>query len=157
MRQYEKYNDKALRPILQDIVNSCEENNIDIFNKNFVNSNFEDVVSIVDDEIESYFGTPEFEDTSFFIAVLLMNNNFMTEPIRRPKLKSYKITHIYEQVQTIQDSYVNVYDSFLPFTNSMLMDLQSMDSYDPYDGRLVDEEVVDSDYSNDWVSDIEEI
>jgi len=157
MKTYEKYNDKALRPILQDIVNSCEENNIDIFNKNFVNSNFEDVVSIVDDEIESYFGTPEFEDTSFFIAVLLMNNNFMTEPIRRPKLKSYKITHIYEQVQTIQDSYVNVYDSFLPFTNSMLMDLQSMDSYDPYDGRLVDEEVVDSDYSNDWVSDIEEI
>ena len=157
MKTYEKYNDKALRPILQDIVNSCEENNIDIFNKNFVNSNFEEVVSIVDDEIESYFGTPEFEDTSFFIAVLLMNNNFMTEPIRRPKLKSYKITHIYEQVQTIQDSYVNVYDSFLPFTNSMLMDLQSMDSYDPYDGRLVDEEVVDSDYSNDWVSDIEEI
>ena len=33
MRSYEKYNDKALRPILQDIVNSCEENNIDIFNK----------------------------------------------------------------------------------------------------------------------------
>jgi hypothetical protein len=157
MKTYEKYNDKALRPILQDIVNSCEENNIDIFNKNFVNSNFEDVVSIVDDEIESYFGTPEFEDTSFFIAVLLMNNNFMTEPIRRPKLKSYKITHIYEQVQTTQDSYVNVYDSFLPFTSSMLMDLQSMDSYVPYDGRLVDEEVVDSDYSNDWVSDIEEI
>ena len=81
----------------------------------------------------------------------------MTEPIRRPKLKSYKITHIYEQVQTTQDSYVNVYDSFLPFTSSMLMDLQSMDSYVPYDGRLVDEEVVDSDYSNDWVSDIEEI
>jgi hypothetical protein len=157
MRSYEKYNDKALRPILQDIVNSCEENNIDIFNKNFVNSNFEDVVSIVDDEIESYFGTPEFEDTSFFIAVLLMNNNFMTEPIRRPKLKSYRITHVYERVATIQETYVNEYDSFLPFTSSMLMDLQSMDSYDPYDGNLIDDEVVDSDYSNDWVSDIEEI
>ena len=157
MKTYQKYNDKALRPILQDIVNSCEENNIDIFNKNFVNSNFEDVVSIVDDEIESYFGTPEFEDTSFFIAVLLMNNNFMTEPIIRPKLKSYRITHIYERVQTIQETYVNEYDSFLPFTNSMLMDLQSMDSYDPYDGNLIDDEVVDSDYSNDWVSDIEEI
>lgn len=157
MRSYEKYNDKALRPILQDIVNSCEENNIDIFNKNFVNSNFEDVVSIVDDEIESYFGTPDFEDTSFFIAILLMNNNFMTEPIRRPKLKSYRITHVYEKVQTIQDIYVNEYDSFLPFTSSMLMDLQSMDSYDPYDGKLIDEEVVDSEYSNDWVSDIEEI
>jgi hypothetical protein len=157
MKSYEKYNDKALRPILQDIVNSCEENNIDIFNKNFVNSNFEDVVSIVDDEIESYFGTPEFEDTSFFIAVLLMNNNFMTEPIRRPKLKSYRITHIYEQVQTTQDTYVNEYDSFLPFTSSMLRDLQIMGSYDPYDGNLIDDEVVDSDYSNDWVSDIEEI
>jgi hypothetical protein len=157
MRSYEKYNDKALRPILQDIVNSCEENNIDIFNKNFVNSNFEDVVSIVDDEIESYFGTPEFEDTSFFIAVLLMNNNFMTEPIRRPKLKSYRITHVYERVATIQETYVNEYDSFLPFTSSVLMDLQSMDSYDPYDGKLIDDEVVDSDYSNDWVSDIEEI
>lgn len=157
MRSYEKYNDKALRPILQDIVNSCEENNIDIFNKNFVNSNFEDVVSIVDDEIESYFGTPEFEDTSFFIAVLLMNNNFMTEPIRRPKLKSYRITHVYERFATIQETYVNEYDSFLPFTSSMLMDLQSMDSYDPYDGKLIDDEVVDSDYSNDWVSDIEEI
>jgi hypothetical protein len=39
----------------------------------------------------------------------------------------------------------------------MLMDLQSMDSYDPYDGKLIDDEVVDSEYSNDWVSDIEEI
>ena len=81
----------------------------------------------------------------------------MTEPIRRPKLKSYRITHVYERVATIQETYVNEYDSFLPFTNSMLMDLQSMDSYDPYDGNLIDDEVVDSDYSNDWVSDIEEI
>ena len=41
--------------------------------------------------------------------------------------------------------------------NNILMDLQIMDSYVAYDGRLVDEEVVDSDYSNDCVSDIEEI
>lgn len=157
MRPYEKYNDKALRPILQEIVNSCEENNIDIFNKNFVDSNFEEVVSVVDDEIESYFGTPEFEDTSFFIAVLLMNNNFMTEPIRRPKLKSYRITHTHERVQTIQETYENQYDSFLPFTNTMLMDLQSLGFYDPYDGKLIDDEVVDSDYSNDWIDDIEEL
>lgn len=157
MKPYEKYNDKALRPILQDIVNSCEEEGINIFDSRYVDSNFEDVVSVVDDEIESYIGTPDFEDTSFFIAILLMNNNFMTEPIRRPKLKSYRITHVYEHVQTTQDTYVNEYDSFLPFTSSMLMDLQSMSSYDPYDGKLIDEEVVDSDYSNDWVSNIEEI
>jgi PKD repeat protein len=127
------------------------------FNKNFVNSNFIEVLSVVDDEIESYFGTPKFEDTSFFIAVLLMNNNFMTEPIIRPKLKSYRITHTYERVQTIQETYKNKYNSFLPLTNNMLMDLKSLGFYDPYDGKLINDEVVDSDYLNDWVDDIEEL
>jgi hypothetical protein len=39
----------------------------------------------------------------------------------------------------------------------MLMDLQSLGFYEPYDGTLIDDQVVDSDYSDDWIDDIEEL
>jgi len=157
MKQYEKYNDKALRPILQDIVDVCEQNDIDIFNPSYVDTNFEEVVEAVDGEIESYIGTPDNEDTTFFIAVLLMNKNFMTEPIKRPTLKTYKITHSFEKVNTVRETFLNEYDSYLPFTRNILNGLYRLGYYDPIEGELIDEETIDSNWSDDWVDDIEEI
>jgi len=157
MRSHEKYSDKALRPILQDIANSCENENANIFDGDYVDRNFDEIVGIVDGEIETYIGTPTFEETTYFIALLLMNKNFMTEPIKRPQLKSYKVLHVYEKVSTIQTTYENTYDSFIPLTNSKLADLQSRGEYQPDEGEEVDQDEVDSEWTNDWVSDIEEI
>ncbi len=154
---YLKYNDKALRPILKDIVDECEKNGLDIFDRDSVVSNYANIIEIVDGEIESYIGTPSNEDSTFFISIILINPNFMTEPIKRPELKTYRISHVYERIETIRTTYTNDYNSYLPFTIGMLEDLRSMGYYDPLDGDQTDEDYVDSDYTDDWVEDIDEI
>lgn len=157
MKPYQKYSDKSLRPILQDIVDACKNKNVDIFSRNYVDRYFEEVVGIVDGELETYIGTPTFDETTYFIALLLMNKNFMTEPIRRPLLKTYRVKHVYERVSTIHDTYINDIDSFIPLTPGILSDLQSVGYYEPADGEEDDQEVMDSEWTNDWISDIEEI
>ena len=47
--------------------------------------------------------------------------------------------------------------SFIPLDNSILGELQSSGEYEPWDGDLIDEDNIDSDYSEDWIDDIEEI
>lgn len=157
MKPYQKYSDKSLRPILQDIVDACEYENVDIFSRDYVNGNFEEVIGIVDSELETYIGSPTFDETTYFIALLLMNKNFMTEPIRRPLLKTYRVKHVYERVSTIHDTYINDIDSFIPLTSGILNDLQSTGYYEPAEGEEDDQEVMDSEWTNDWISDIEEI
>jgi len=154
---YQKMNDSALRPILMDIVNAAESNGVDIFNVDYVSGNIGEVSDVVDGEIESLFGPPANEDTTFFIAVLLMNKNFMTDPIKRPKMKSYRVFHVYQKVVTLQETYENNFDSYLPITKNMLEDLQTMGYYNPAEGDLIDDDVVDTEYTDEWVDGIEEI
>lgn len=156
MKTYQKYSDKSLRPILQDIVTSCKNEGIDIFDPNSVNSNYGNVIEVVDNEIETYIGTPSNEDSSFFIATLLMNKNFMTEPIKRPELRTYIISHVFVRIETVRTTYKSNFDSYLPVTGSILTELNNLGYYEPTEGKIVDEEYVDSDYVDDWVYYIEE-
>lgn len=163
MKIYEKMNDSALRPILTDIVNAAESKGIDIFDPSVVNSQFSDVMNVVDDEIETYLGNSSYdgnstyEDSSFFISILLMNKNFMTEPIKRPKRKVYKVNHTITMSQIIYEQYENTYDSFLPLTKDMLSDLRLSGDYEPWDGDMVDSQEGDSDIIDDEVDSIEEL
>ena len=85
-----------------------------------------------------------------------MNDDF-EPPLKRPVLKTYRITHIYQKVETVNYKYQTDMTSFIPLDNSILGELQSSGEYEPWDGDLIDENNVDSDYSEDWIDDIEEI
>ena len=108
----------------------------------------------IESELSTYGLESEFEDITYIIYILLENPEFTTEPIKRPKLRSYEITHVYERNARIQDTYLNTYNSYIPITKDMLIDLQSEGFYEPYDGEEIDSEVLDSDWVDDFVDNI---
>lgn len=155
MRKIEQYPDKALRPILFSIVESLENEGValDDLLEDY-EEYFTEAYGPIESELETYGLESEFEDVTYIIYILLENPEFATEPIKRPKLRSYEIMHTYERNVTIQDTYLNTYDSYIPVTKSMLQDLQSEGFYEPYDGEEINSEEVDSDWVDDWIDDI---
>jgi hypothetical protein len=156
MKPYQKYSDRALIPILKDIIEALESNDMYLEDMDDVDHNFDELSEIITDELTSYLSNVEFEDITYFIALIIMNDDF-EPPLKRPELKTYRITHIYQKVETINYEYQTDMTSFIPLDNSILGELQSSGEYEPWDGDLIDENNVDSDYSEDWIDDIEEI
>lgn len=156
MKPYQKYSDRALIPILKDIIESLESNNVYLEDMDDVNHNLGELSEIITDELTSYFTNVDFEDVTFFMALIIMNDDFES-PLQRPELKTYRITHTYQRVETNNYVYQNDMNSFIPLNNSIMGELQSSGEYEPWDGKLIDEDNVDVDYSDDWIDDIEEI
>ena len=156
MKPYQKYSDRALIPILKDIIESLESNNVYLEDMDDVNHNLGELSEIITDELTSYFTNVDFEDVTFFMALIIMNDDFES-PLQRPELKTYRITHTYQRVETNNYVYQNDMNSFIPLNNSIMGELQSSGEYEPWDGKLIDEDNVDIDYSDDWIDDIEEI
>ena len=156
MKSYQKYSDRALIPILKDIIEALESNDVSLEDMDDVNHNLGELSEIITDELTSYFTNVDFEDVSFFMALIIMNDDFES-PLQRPELKTYRVTHTYQRVETNNYVYQNDMNSFIPLNNSILGELQSSGEYEPWDGKLIDEDNVDVDYSDDWIDDIEEI
>ena len=155
MRKIEQYPDKALRPILFSIVESLENEGVSLDDLlEDYEEYFTEAYGPIESELETYGLGSEFEDVTYIIYILLENPEFATEPIKRPKLRSYEIMHTYERNVRIQDTYLNTYDSYIPITKNILQDLQSEGFYEPYDGEEIDSETVDSDWIDDWIDDI---
>jgi len=154
-RRIEQYKDNALRPILVSIVGSLENEGLflDDLLEDYENT-FTRAYGSIETELGTYGLESEFEDITYIIYILLENPEFTTEPIKRPKLRSYEITHVYERTATIRDTYLNTYNSYIPITKDMLMDLQSEGFYEPYDGEELSSEVLDSDWTDDYIDNI---
>jgi hypothetical protein len=155
MRKIEQYPDKALRPILFSIVESLENEGValDDLLEDY-EEYFTEAYGPIESELETYGLGSEFEDVTYIIYILLENPEFATEPIKRPKLRSYEITHIYDKTLRVQDTYLNTYDSYIPVTKSMLQEMQSDGFYEPYDGEELSSEVLDSDWTDDYIDNI---
>lgn len=156
MKPYQKYSDRALIPILKDIIEALESNNMYLEDIDDVNHNLGELSEIITDELTSYFANVDFEDVTFFMALIIMNDDFES-PLQKPELKTYRITHTYQRVETNNYVYQNDMNSFIPLNNSIMGELQSSGEYEPWDGKLIDEDNVDVDYGDDWIDDIEEI
>lgn len=156
MKSYQKYSDRALIPILKDIIEALESNDVSLEDMDDVNHNLGELSEIITDELTSYFTNVDFEDVTFFMALIIMNDDFES-PLQRPELKTYRVTHTYQRVETNNYVYQNDMNSFIPLNNSILGELQSSGEYEPWDGKLIDEDTIDIDYGDDWIDDIEEI
>ena len=158
MRKIEQYPDKALRPILVSIVESLENEGValDDLLEDY-EEYFTEAYGPIESELETYGLGSEFEDVTYIIYILLENPEFATEPIKRPKLRSYEITHVYERNARIQDTYLNTYDSYIPVTKSMLQQMQSDGFYEPYNGEEIHSEILDSDWIDDFIDNIREV
>lgn len=157
MKNFQKFSDNSLRPILKGILDSCEEQGYEIDDMNTIRTYFEDIYVIVENEVSSIIGEITFEDVSFFLGVILKNPDFMETPIVRPELKKYKIDHIYQTNVLLNQTYSTKMNSYIPLSNMILNDLQTIGLYEPTDSSIFDEEEVGSDYVNDWIDGIKEI
>jgi hypothetical protein len=158
MRKIEQYPDKALRPILFSIVESLENEGValDDLLEDY-EEHFTEAYGPIESELSTYGLESEFEDVTYIIYILLENPEFATEPIKRPKLRSYEIAHVYERNARIQDTYLNTYDSYIPITRNILQDLQSEGFYEPYHGEEIDSQVLNSDWVDDFIDNIREV
>ena len=156
MKSYQKYPDKALIPIMKDIIEALESESMYMEDMSDVEGSFEDLSEIITKELNGYLSDVDFEDVTYFIALIIMNDDF-EPPLQRPELRTYKITHTYQKIETNNYKYRTEMNSFIPIDESILDDLRNEGTYEPFDGDLIDEDNVDVEYSDDWIDDIEEI
>jgi hypothetical protein len=156
MKPYQKYSDKALIPILRDIIEALESQNMYMEEMSDIEGSFDELTEIITGELDSYIADADFEDVTYFMALIIMNDDF-EPPLKRPESKTYRITHTYQRVETINYTYRTDMTSFIPLDKSILGELQSSGEYEPWEGDLIDEDNVDVDYTDDWINDIEEI
>lgn len=157
-RKLKQYPDKAIRPILLSIVESLENNGVHLedIRKDY-ESYFQQSYQTIESELESYGLENEFEDVTYIMYLFINNPNFTTDPIKRPELKKYEVLHIVDRTINVQDTYLTNFDSYIPLTKSILIDMQSDSLYEPYEGEEINSEHMDSDWNDDWIDQINEV
>ena len=98
-------------------------------------------------------------DYSFFVQLYLDNPDFETERIKRPSLMSYEVLHDESVREWRTYTYRTVVDSYYPVDNDMLNSLRSNGDgwYDYWDGKLVYDNVDDTESIDDEIQSIEKI
>ena len=149
--------DGVLRLILSSMYEKFEEESVEI---NEHDTYAAEVITIIY-EIVKYFSITDtnYEIWGFFIMLYLNNPDFNNPDvnIERPTLKNYEVTHDEEITLYKTVTYLNEVSSYIPLTKSVLYDMGSISEYEYWDGRIISEDVYDSDVSSDDITDIKEI
>ena len=149
--------DGVLRLILSSMREKFEEESVEI---NEYDAYAAEVITIID-EIVKYFSITDtnYEIWGFFIMLYLNNPDFNNPDvnIERPTLKNYEVTHDEEITLYKTVTYLNEVSSYIPLTKSVLYDMGSISEYEYWDGRIVSEDVYDSEVSSDDITGIKEI
>jgi hypothetical protein len=155
MTDYINLPDNVLRLIITNLKNDLEENNIDITHDyhTFESS----TLSTIDDTLQ-YFNikVSDVEDYSYFIALCMLNDDVSDKntTIKKPKLNNYEVQHNENVTVWKTITYTQTIPSYIPLTRSMLQDLESENMYEYWDGRVVYEDVDDTETTDSTVVDI---
>jgi len=155
MTDYINLPDNVLRLIITNLKNDLEENNIDITHDYHT---FESSTLVTIDETLQYFNikVSDVEDYSYFIALCMLNDDVSDKntPIKKPKLNNYEVQHNENVTVWKTITYAQTIPSYIPLTRSMLQDLESENMYEYWDGRIVYEDVDDTETTDSTVVDI---
>jgi hypothetical protein len=154
MSNYVNLPDKSLRVIILTLNKEFDENNIDIEGNDIFE---EDTVNLIDKTLE-YFGIggQDIELYSYFISLCLLNPNYLDKntPIQRPKLNKYEVIHSETSRVWQTTTYRTVIPSYIELDKNMITDLRSIELYDYWDGKIIYENVDDSESTSDEVDEI---
>jgi hypothetical protein len=155
MTNYTNLPDNVLRLIITNLKNDLDENDIDISDDYHT---FETSTLTTIDETLQYFNikVSDVEDYSYFIALCMLNDDVSDKntPIKKPKLNNYEVQHSENITVWKTLVYSQTIPSYIPLTRSMLQDLESENMYEYWDGRIVQEEVNDTETTDSTVVDI---
>ena len=154
-RNYINLSDKQLSLIIKNLQNSFEEDRVDIDDDNEL---FDYSTTNVIDSVLKYFGLEPWdeEDYTFFIALCRLNKN-PEESIIRPKLETYKITHKEEVIEYKTYEYETKSNSYIPLNNENVYSMGANDLYSYYEGKLVGQDVDDTEHRDDYIDDISKL
>jgi len=154
-RNYINLSDKQLRIIITNLQNAFEENNVDIDDDSEL---FEYGTRDVIDSVLKYFGFEPYdeEDYTFFIALCRLNKN-PEGNIVRPKLETYKITHKEEVIEYKTYEYETKSNSYIPLNSENVYSMGANDLYSYYEGKLVGQDVDDTEHRDDYIDDISKL
>ena len=154
-RNYINLSDKQLSLIIKNLQNSFEEDRVDIDDDNEL---FDYSTTNVIDSVLKYFGIElmDEEDYTFFIALCRLNEN-PEESIIRPKLETYKITHKEEVIEYKTYEYETKSNSYIPLNNENVYSMGANDLYSYYEGKLVGQDVDDTEHRDDYIDDISKL
>ena len=157
MANFNNMSDGVLRLILSSMHEKFEEDEVEISEYDTYAA---EVITIIDDLLK-YFSITDsnYEIWGFFIMLYLNNPDFNNPNvnIERPTLKNYEVTHNEEITLYKTVTYLSEVSSYIPLTKSVLYDMGSISEYEYWDGRIINEDVYDSDVSSDDITDIKEI
>jgi hypothetical protein len=121
---------------------------------------FEFVTLEILDEIGKYFGIKdmELEDYSFITELLELNEGHETgDSIIRPTLKNFKVVEYEILWVKTKYTYSNEISSYTDLDYSLLSYLKENDFYTIYDGKTMDEEILDQDFIDDGLDGIKRL
>jgi hypothetical protein len=142
MKQYLNLSDNVLKKIIQLLLDALEEEGVDLFNDIEI---FE-YIGLFDNDLK-YFSIKidDEEDFTYFVSLLRLNPNFETSPIIRPTLDEYSVDYIIDESLYKVTTYNHMVKSYLPITNNILRGMEDNDMIYMWEGRIVDEEYLESD------------
>ena len=149
----EKLPDGILLSILEEISDRIDEGEIDIENP-FEQNNLDALDSLI-----SYFGVKDMEipEYSFLLGLYKLNPNFQNEPLKRPELKTYLVRN----TETVTEWKTYFYDSevksYLPIGKQEIYELESSQLFTYFDGKLVNEDLDDSEVTDSGIDFIKQI
>jgi len=151
-RNYINLSDKQLRIIITNLQNAFEENDVDI---NDDSELFEYGTRDVIDSVLKYFGFEPWdeEDYTFFIALCRLNKN-PEGSIVRPKLETYNILHKEEVIEYKTIEYSSNINTYIPLNMDNVYSMGRNDLYFYYEGKVLDEQVDDTEHRDDYIEDI---
>ncbi len=154
-RNYINLSDKQLSLIIKNLQNSFEEDRVDIDDDNEL---FDYSTTNVIDSVLKYFGIElmDEEDYTFFIALCRLNKN-PEGNIIRPKLETYKITHKEEVIEYKTYEYETKSNSYIPLNSENVYSMGANDLYSYYEGKLVGQDVDDTEHRDDYIDDISKL
>ena len=157
MSNYVNLPDKSLRVIIMTLNKEFDENNIDIEGNNIFE---EDTVNLIDATLE-YFGIggQDIELYSYFISLCLLNPDYLDKnvPIQRPRLNKYEVIHDESSRVWKTTTYRTVIPSYIELDKNMVNDLRGIELYDYWDGQIINEDIDDSESTDDEVQEINRI
>ena len=151
-RNYINLSDKQLRIIITNLQNAFEENNVDIDDDSEL---FEYGTRDVIDSVLKYFGLEPWdeEDYTYFIALCRLNKN--TEgSIVRPKLETYNVLHKEEVIEYKTFEYSSNINTYIPLNKDNVYSMGRNDLYFYYEGKVVDEQVDETEHRDDYIENI---
>ena len=157
MGNYVNLSDKSLRVIILTLNKEFDENNIGIEGNDIFE---EDTVNLIDATLE-YFGIggQDIELYSYFISLCLLNPDYLDKnvPIQRPRLNKYEVIHSESSRVWKTTTYKTVIPSYIELDKNMVNDLRGIELYDYWDGQIINEDIDDSESTDDEVQEINRI